>query len=80
MTPEILRAALGWATLINWALLLFWWFFVSVGHDLTYAIHSKFFSITEETFDEVHYKGMMYFKVLVFVTNLAPYLALRIVV
>ena len=79
MTAETLRAALGWATLINWGMLFIWWFFISVGRDLTYRVHSKFFTIPEDRFDEIHYKGIMYFKVLIFVFNLAPYLALRIV-
>ena len=40
---------------------------------------SKWFKISVETFDAIHYSGMALFKTAVFLFNLAPYLALRIV-
>ncbi len=79
MTLEIIRDALAWCTVINWGLLLWWVLFITLAHDWTYRIHSKWFKISVETFDAVHYAGMALFKTLIFLFNLVPYLALRIV-
>ena len=79
MTLDTIQAVLGWSTLINFSLLIWWAFFVLLAHDWTYKMHSKFFTISKETFDTVHYAGMAFFKLLVLVFNLAPYLALRII-
>ena len=79
MTLEIVRSMFAWSTVINWAWLLFWWFFISVAHHWTYRYHSKWFKITPEEFDVIHYKGMAFFKIGILLFNLAPYSALRIV-
>jgi hypothetical protein len=79
MTLEEIRAALGWCTLINWAVLLWWWMFIWLARDFVYRLHSKWFKLSEHTFDAMHYGGMGLFKVAVLMFNLVPYLALRIV-
>jgi hypothetical protein len=79
MSMEMIRAALGWCTLINWGLLLWWWLFIAFAHDWVYRMHGKWFRITPEQFSAIHYAGMAYFKMAVFMFNLVPYLALRIV-
>ena len=78
MTIDTIQAVLGWSTLINFSLLIWWAFFILLAPDWTYKMHSKFFSISKDTFNTVHYSGMAFFKLLVIVFNLAPYLALRI--
>ncbi len=79
MTIEIIRDTFLWCTLINWGMLLFWFLMLTFARSWAYKIHSKFAKITEEEFNLVHYKGGLYFKVLIFSINLAPYLALLIV-
>ena len=79
MTLEVIRSALAWCTLINWGLMLWWFLFFTFAHDLMYRIHSKWFNIPVEKFDAIHYAGIAFFKILVFMFNLVPYLALRIV-
>ena len=79
MTLEIIRDALAWCTVINWAILLWWFLFFSMAHDWMYRFHGKWFKISVEKFDAIHYAGMALFKTGIFLFNLAPYLALRIV-
>lgn len=79
MTAELIRDVLGWCTLINLGVLLWWFFFFTVAHNWTYRLHTKWFKLSVEQFDAVHYAGMAYFKLTVFAFNLVPYLALRIV-
>jgi len=79
MTLEIIRSTLAWSTVINLGILLWWFIFISLAHDWTYRFHSKWFKLSEEKFDTIHYAGMALFKIGIFLFNLAPYLALRIV-
>ena len=79
MTLEMIRSTLAWSTVINMGILLWWFVFISLAHDWTYRFHSKWFKLSEEKFDTIHYAGMALFKIGIFLFNLAPYLALRIV-
>ncbi|MBC8549180.1 MAG: hypothetical protein H8D23_05970 [Candidatus Brocadiales bacterium] len=79
MTIETVRSFLGWCSIINMGLLLYWFLFIMFAHDWVYRVHSKWFKIPVDKFDTVHYAGMMYFKLAVFVFNIVPYFALCIV-
>jgi len=79
MTIEIIRSTLAWCTVINWVLLLWWLLFFTMAHDWTYRFHSKWFNLSVEKFDAIHYAGMAFFKMCILMFNLVPYLALRIV-
>lgn len=78
MTVVIIRDVLAWCTVINFALLLWWFVFFSLAHDWLFRLHTRWFTISEERFDAIHYAGMAFFKICIFVFNLVPYLALRI--
>ncbi len=79
MTIEVIRGVLAWSAVINLGVLLWWFLFFSLAHDWTYRFHSKWFKLTTEQFDALHYGGMAVFKLGILLFNLAPYLALRIV-
>jgi len=79
MTIEMMRAALGWCSIINMGLLLWWFLILMFAHDWVYRIHSKWFKLSPEMFDTIHYAGIAFFKIAVFVFNVVPYFALRIV-
>ena len=79
MTLEAVRSTLAWCSVINLGLLIWWWLFFSQAHDWTYRVHSRWFRITVEKFDAIHYTGMAFFKLAILLFNLVPYLSLRIV-
>ncbi|MFC1666552.1 DUF6868 family protein [Candidatus Omnitrophota bacterium] len=79
MTIETMRAVLGWCSIINIGILLWWFFAITVLHDFVYKFHSKFLKLSVERFDEIHYAGAMFYKIAVFFFNVIPYFALRIV-
>ena len=79
MTLELVRSALGWCTLINMGFLLVWVIMFLGARNWIYRMHSRWFRISEERFDAIHYAGMAISKMGIFVFNVAPYLALRIV-
>jgi len=75
---EVVRSFLAWCTVLNWVVLLFWWGFLTVAGDWVYELHTKWFKISREVFDAMHYGGMGLFKLLILVFNLVPYLVLRL--
>ncbi len=80
MTIEILSAVLGWSTIINMSILTLWFFLLMFAHDWLYQLHSKWFKLPAENFDTIHYAGMAFYKISIFLFNLVPFLALHIVV
>ena len=81
MTVEMMRAVLGWCSIINIGLILYWFLIIRIRllHDWVYRFHSKWFKLSPETFDAIHYSGIAFFKIVVFVFNIVPYFALCIV-
>lgn len=79
MSIEILRAVLGWCAIINYGILLYWFLWIALAHEWVYAVQTKFVKVRREQFDLMQYVGMSFLKVFIFVFNVVPYLALRIV-
>ena len=80
MESEEIRKVLGWCLAINMGFLMQWFLGIVFARDFVFRIHSRWFKIAEERFDEIHYTMMGHFKLAVIVFNLVPYLALRIVI
>ena len=78
MDLATLTSLLGWCSLINIGILLYWFMMFTQAHDWVYQLHSKWFQISVEQFDVIHYKAMAGFKLSIFVLNIAPWLALQI--
>ena len=79
MTIETLRSFFGWCSIINIGLLLWWFVAITILHGWVYKMHTKWFKMSEESFDKIHYAGIAFFKITVFVFNIVPYFALCIV-
>lgn len=80
MTLEMIRAVLAWSTVVNLGILLLWFFFFAVAHDWMYRMHNKWFNLSPEAFDALHYGGMGLYKLGILLLNLVPYLVLRIAI
>ena len=80
MTAELIRNVLAWSTVINYGLLLVWFFFFVFAHDWMYRLHGRWFNISFQNFDAIHYAGMAIFKLWIIMFNLVPYLVLRCLV
>jgi len=78
ITIENLRTLLGWCTVLNVGMLAVWSLAFVFARDLVFKVHTRWFRISEERFDEIHYTLMGYYKLAVFLFNLAPYLVLRL--
>jgi len=80
MALEMIRAVLAWSTVLNLGILLVWFLFFATAHDWMYRIHKKWFNLSPEAFDALHYGGMGLYKLGILLLNLVPYLVLRIAV
>ncbi len=79
MTIDILSSLLGWATIINLSLITVWFLVFTFYHDTLYRLHSKWFKLSKEHFDTIHYAGMAFYKISTYLFNLVPFLAIQIV-
>ncbi len=68
-----------WCTLLNVGLLLLSFLGFVVAGDFIYRMHSKWFPMSRETFNTVFYSFIGFYKILVFVFNLIPWIALLLV-
>ena len=79
MNLDTLRDVLLWSMVVNYGVLLIWFVAFTLAHDRIYALHHRWFSISRETFDALHYGGMAVYKIGVLLLNVAPLVALWLV-
>jgi hypothetical protein len=79
MTVGLIKCFLLWSLALNVLMLLFWFLLFSIAHDRIYRLHKKYFKLTVDTFDTIHYSGMAFYKIGIFLFNLVPYIALIII-
>lgn len=78
MNIEMLRHFFGWCSVLNYAVLLLWFFLHIVAHGPLLALCSRFFGVDSVTFDSISLKAMFFFKLSIWMFFIAPYLALRV--
>ena len=79
MSIAIVRKVLLWCTVINYGVLLVWWLCFLFAHEWMYGLHSRWFHVSVEQFDALHYAGMALYKIGILLFNLVPSIALRLV-
>ena len=78
MTSAILLDFLLWCAIVNYAVLIGWFLAFVFAHGSLYRLHAKWFRLSENQFDVVHYSGMAAYKIAALSLNVVPYVALRI--
>ena len=79
MTSAKITKLLGWCIVLNFALLLWWVLWLLLAHDLVYQVQKTVINISIQQMDTIHYSAMAFYKILILVFNVIPYLALKIV-
>jgi len=79
MSIELTRRLLLWCTVINYGVLLIWFVVFVFAHDWIQRLHGRWFRLTSDQFDTLHYGGMAIYKVGILLFNLVPFVALCIV-
>jgi hypothetical protein len=75
---ETLAAFLGWCTLINMGMLIFASALLAYVRGPISKIHGNMFNLDDRDLSRAYFQYLAQYKILIFVFNLMPYLALRI--
>ncbi len=75
---ETLAAFLGWCTLINMGMLVLASLGITTMRGWISKIHGGMFNLDEKDLSRAYFQYLAQYKLLIFVFNLMPYLALRI--
>jgi hypothetical protein len=79
MSIEAAREVLLWCTIIDYGVLLVWFLAFVFAHDWLHRMHGRWFHLSRDQFDALHYGGMAVFKIGILLFNLVPLVALFIV-
>ena len=79
MTIEAVKEFLVWCLVLNYSLLIVWFLLFWCWHDGYYRLHSRWFPISLDQFNLVHYALMGIYKILIFIFNLMPLLAICLI-
>jgi len=79
MDIQTLTTFFMWCTIINAGFLVFLALVYLLTPNLAYRLQSRFIPISRETFDVVFYSFIGFFKVVVLVFNVVPWIALLII-
>ncbi|NNG74950.1 hypothetical protein HLH10_01185 [Acinetobacter sp. ANC 4277] len=64
------------SVLINYIILMIWFLAIIFARDWIKQVHGKWFNLSDETFDAIHYGGMAIYKIGILLFNLVPLIAL----
>ena len=76
---QTVRAVLAWCTVLNLGLLVFASLAVTLAGGPIRRLHAKMFGLSEDDLSRAYFQYLAQYKIAIFVFNLAPYLALRII-
>jgi hypothetical protein len=79
MTLELTRSFLLWCTVVNYCILLVWFIAFAYAHDVMLHWHSRWFRLSRDQFDALHYAGMSAYKIGILLFGLVPFIVLSIV-
>lgn len=78
MNFDALQTVLGLCALINYGVLIAWFLCFWLAHERLHRLHGRWFQLTPDQFDAMHYLGMAIYKILILVFNLVPWIALKV--
>ena len=78
MDIRTIRAFFGWCALINYLLILLWFFLMVGAHDWFQSISYQWLRFPKDQFDTFMYEGIAAYKIGNMMLFLAPFLSLSI--
>ena len=76
---ETLTVVLGWSTVINLLMLAFTAIMVMVMREWMVRMHARMFGVSEVDLPRMYFQYMAQYQIAIFVLNLAPYIALKVI-
>ena len=78
MTVESLTELLGWASIVNIAILLFSTLLLIAMRGAIANLHSKLFGLDEKDLGRAYFQYLAQYKIAIITLNITPYIALKI--
>ncbi|RLA00903.1 MAG: hypothetical protein DRQ42_04465 [Gammaproteobacteria bacterium] len=78
MTVESLTELLGWASIVNIAILLFSTLLLIAMRGAITNLHSKLFGLDEKDLGRAYFQYLAQYKIAIIMLNITPYIALKI--
>ncbi len=78
MTTESLTVFLGWASVVNIAVLMLSTLMLIAMRGAISKIHSRLFGLDEKDLGRAYFQYLAQYKIAIIVLNIAPYIALKI--
>lgn len=78
MTVESLTELLGWASIVNIAILLFSTLLLIAMRGAIANLHSKLFGLDEKDLGRAYFQYLAQYKIAIIMLNITPYIALKI--
>lgn len=79
MSVKEIHDFLLYSLIINYVIVLIWFGAFSLAHDKLYRLHSRWFNLSMQSFDTIHYAGLATYKIGIILLNLVPLIALCLV-
>lgn len=79
MDIQVLTKFFMWCTILNFGLLMFMGVLCMFASDFIFKIHSKWFSISRETFNIIFYSSIGIYKIIFLFFNIIPWIVLTII-
>jgi hypothetical protein len=77
---QTITTFLGWCSVINIGLLMFYTIWLMAFRNLTKSIHSALLGIDQDELDSIYFQYLANYKLAVIVLSIVPYFALRIMI
>ncbi|HEX5694706.1 MAG TPA: hypothetical protein VFY00_08840 [Arenimonas sp.] len=78
MKDDPITELLLWSLAINYGILLVWLAALAWFREPIRRLHRRWFALSDQMFDGIHYAGMAAYKLLIIVFNLTPLLAIQL--
>jgi hypothetical protein len=79
VTTNDIKHLLLWCVVLNYAVLIIWFGVFVFAHDWMYRLHTRWFKLSVETFNAMHYAGLSVYKIGILLLNVVPLVALYLV-
>ena len=76
MAYEVLFEFFIWNTVFNIIVLAWWSVWIMTAGDFVYKIHTKWFEMSREDFNKLHYFGLAFYKLMIILFSAVPLLVL----
>ena len=78
ITIETMIEFLGWCSVINIGMLIFYSIFIIIFTDTMVKIHTKMLDLDKNYLNQAYFKYLAQYKIIIIIFNIVPYFALKI--